>query len=1055
MDIERIGGRLAATYSHDYLVLTVANNLIVANRQGEVWAHPLESQVGAPVHRFGALNNVSGVAVVQRRIVAWIAGHGFVRFDCDDHGNLSAATSLGMTGLTDFASLAYFTAVDEGLIAVTQAGAVFHARLDGAGITPFARLAGATVGVGVDPRFLVGLPGGNLHVVTTRGEVLVHRLVVTPESALPEVQAAQSLGYLDIDVRFCFAFGDRLATLTGGGKLSAYRLGTPPTARLYPKLDAYYHFKVGPFYVAVRDGDHGDYVPVILVDGAPEQGHLHWRLTHAVGDPKNNWPLPDPQAPHDPIQGGLYVVVRHSGKAIYCRPGTVRGRNQTWESAWVRGEWPIRYRLERVGLTRFRLRTSDGYLAVEGVRAGARLIWRDGPPDHLCELELAPALDYQGPETKGVRVSFQQDPVERYMRILLRDVAGEAASALFTGGGGLYKAAFDVLFPDQIYERIGKLLNSFREDILREVRALVDQAVNVNNARLVRSAFAAAEVAYFGDYMAVEKVRLQGLAEQDPDWARRYERSYHALWRAILAFRQALYIIEPDESSAELTEQLRSNVGILRQGFPLYLLAAVGYMNSLEELALLCAYHPSDAYKELIERALRPRADVLLQKVEKMFDLLVEDRLGKYRRNPPNPTHVEAWDLVDDEIPALLYRRGTVDPDGIVMGLGLHASGYTEWFRSSYRAHIRATFRHYTYPYVDAAQRLRFLADEATALCERVRGRQGRARAVFGAVAEYPPKPGTPSAENRDALNQINLMAEYLSELGLRPGAVVELAARGSNHFLAVAPPFTGPRPLVAEATTADPQCRRFVLEDEGGGRFALRNMRSRDLLTAWGATAGHDAERSADLAQLFRLSPAGGDHFSVCSLRSGEVLSLKHTGAGHVATFAPKADRDDQRWRVHVVAAVDPIPALHGSTVFLRNVGSDLYLDVFQGLSSDGTQLIAWSLHRGPNQQFQLSYDAARDLFTLAARHCGRVITVWKEAEHEKAVQWQLGGGDAQRFALVPTPDGRHLLRNAGSRRYLCVPDSNRTLGTAVVQRTPPDTPTVDPSFLWELIVV
>lgn len=720
--LNAVPGAPAGSVAHDRLVWTISNRIYVANFMPpigmELYVHQVGAEVGPPIKVGGGhpdLNQATQVAAIGNKVVSWYANRGVFLYERNSTTDaIQYRAWLTSPGMAEFSSIRFFTAVGSMFIAISNAGRVWRGVLSANDTAlQFDELPGTRVNM-AGARACAGKDNG-FYLINTSGEISFYE--INGQVLLPV-----RMGSADAGAKFHFTLNGELATLTADGRLFTYDQQKESAEVLTPVPGVYYNFKLGPLLLAVNGDSYDANVGFSLVLDSPDLGNRQFRIE----DP-NRIPGHDGQIvstisglPLLDEPGGSVLVARNSGKLLCCQSdGSVF---QDLLSSPVA--------LERVSNRSFRFRCAGGYLSMSSAAAGATLSWRSGAPNALSEFELVPVTVFRTIETDNKPIEFREDKAEKFMRMLVRDGIGEMIGSQIPGGSALYKATFDLLFPDPLYSRIEKLLQSFREDIMAEVRLLVDQSINQNNARLVNSAFGEAQVAYLGDYLKIEKRFLSSTSDTSPQWPRHYERAYNALWVALREFREALYMIEPDLSVASLSQQLLGNIELLRQGFALYLLAAVGYVNVLEEMAMLMAFHPSDSYQAFLDEVLRPQVQTLLAKINNMFAKLVDDRLRAVRviEGESTLTPYGTWyTVMDDLVGKQVYKASIFElyvPPG-------HEPTRLGYVKRLYRWNIEVTFQKAKYPYHDAIQKITNVPATVLDFCNRIRQNTGSARADF------------------------------------------------------------------------------------------------------------------------------------------------------------------------------------------------------------------------------------------------------------------------------------------------------------------------------------
>ena len=134
-----------------------------------------------------------------------------------------------------------------------------------------------------------------------------------------------------------------------------------------------------------------------------------------------------------------------------------------------------------------------------------------------------------------------------------------------------------------------------------------------------------------------------------------------------------------------------------------------------------------------------------------------------------------------------------------------------------------------------------------------------------------------------------------------------------------------------------------------------------------------------------------------------------------------------------------------YNQTYYLRNTNSGKYLDVPDGSSTNGTDLIQYYLHGGRNQRFQLNYHSSTGDYSLSpvcATNTAIEITN-ASSENYAAVQiWATpssGIMDTQRFRIVADGNGAYRLLSYSSNytKAVVVYGAETSDSAAIVQYT------------------
>lgn len=127
---------------------------------------------------------------------------------------------------------------------------------------------------------------------------------------------------------------------------------------------------------------------------------------------------------------------------------------------------------------------------------------------------------------------------------------------------------------------------------------------------------------------------------------------------------------------------------------------------------------------------------------------------------------------------------------------------------------------------------------------------------------------------------------------------------------------------------------------------------------------------------------------------------------------------------------------ALTGNAV-IRNVNSDLALNIFGGGTDDGRPVIQWTADGGYNEVFQLS-QTADGYYNIVAAFDGLCLDLWGglAIPGQGINQWSCGGdNDHQKFAFQAVSPGIYQIKPKSTGMCLQVFNDSTAAGYAIVQ--------------------
>lgn len=131
-------------------------------------------------------------------------------------------------------------------------------------------------------------------------------------------------------------------------------------------------------------------------------------------------------------------------------------------------------------------------------------------------------------------------------------------------------------------------------------------------------------------------------------------------------------------------------------------------------------------------------------------------------------------------------------------------------------------------------------------------------------------------------------------------------------------------------------------------------------------------------------------------------------------------------------------IAVLQDGIYTMKSASSGMFLDIYGGLTTAGTQLIQWNENGGSNQKFLV--ENTMNGAVITAVHSGLVLDIYGASATNGAnlIQWTYHGGANQRWNFMDNGDGSYLIKSVLSGLVLDVYGGFNTAGTQIIQWTP-----------------
>ena len=125
------------------------------------------------------------------------------------------------------------------------------------------------------------------------------------------------------------------------------------------------------------------------------------------------------------------------------------------------------------------------------------------------------------------------------------------------------------------------------------------------------------------------------------------------------------------------------------------------------------------------------------------------------------------------------------------------------------------------------------------------------------------------------------------------------------------------------------------------------------------------------------------------------------------------------------------------GATYKIINRNSGKLLDVYEGLTTDGADVIQWFDNGGSNQRWVIT--STSNGYTIKCVKSGKLLDVYEAstANGTKVIQWFDNGGSNQRWDIVDLGNGYYKIINRNSGKALDVSENRTDNGASVIQWT------------------
>ena len=147
-------------------------------------------------------------------------------------------------------------------------------------------------------------------------------------------------------------------------------------------------------------------------------------------------------------------------------------------------------------------------------------------------------------------------------------------------------------------------------------------------------------------------------------------------------------------------------------------------------------------------------------------------------------------------------------------------------------------------------------------------------------------------------------------------------------------------------------------------------------------------------------------------------VMTFSLIGSNNESIWGSKTSNDT------IVDTSSSVLGLDG-VYYIKNALSGLYLNIKDGLSTDGANLEQWELGKYDSQKFKLVYDGNGyySILTGASNYSSCIdVTNGSSENGTNIAQWNYWGGDMQKFKIIKTSDGKYAFLAKVSNDKSCM---------------------------------
>lgn len=231
----------------------------------------------------------------------------------------------------------------------------------------------------------------------------------------------------------------------------------------------------------------------------------------------------------------------------------------------------------------------------------------------------------------------------------------------------------------------------------------------------------------------------------------------------------------------------------------------------------------------------------------------------------------------------------------------------------------------------------------------------------------------------------------------------------------------------------ADNQKYQFTYE-ASTGYYTIKSVgANRYLDTASGGANGANLQvysAGSGCAQRWILIPTGGQYYivSTCQRNAIDVFGAGTSNGSNVGVWILNGGRN-QRWSItdtnqDAKGAID-----NGTYIITSKMNQNLAMDIFGNSAANGINVGVWSLHKGANQQFKITFDTGTGFYTIynaatkrnldatgAIARNGTNLEIWS-GNSSCAQQWGITKADGNYYRIASACNTDFSLDIEGAR--------------------------------------
>ena len=244
------------------------------------------------------------------------------------------------------------------------------------------------------------------------------------------------------------------------------------------------------------------------------------------------------------------------------------------------------------------------------------------------------------------------------------------------------------------------------------------------------------------------------------------------------------------------------------------------------------------------------------------------------------------------------------------------------------------------------------------------------------------------------------------------------------------------------QRNASDNQKFKFVYDEKTGYYRIISMVNDKLSLDTSKGKVGENVQLYSNnnaCSQQWILVPASDKYFYIASACTRNVLDIFGNSANNGANIGiwTLVGGLNQKWSITSSEPSKKSTMMDGKYVITSKINDNLAIDIFGGSTNVGANVGVWTTHKGPNQQFKVTYDSKSGYYTIyneAAKQnldiAGAIAT-----DSTNLQIWSTNSSCAQKWDITEISNGYYRIASACNASYsLDISGASNRIGANVL---------------------